>query len=170
MLDGCLGTSSGNMDYYKIKINHNILVLNSDYNPINICNGKRAIVLLLKRKAQFISEKVIRLLEYIRVPFQKIMSHRPSRNLIHKRDNHTCQYCSSKENITVDHVIPSSRGGVDSWENLVTACSSCNTKKGNKTLEESGMKLLKEPRAPFNKVHLSIQSSNIQDWKTYVYS
>ncbi len=158
------------MDYHKIKISGNILVLNSDYNPINICNGRRAIVLLLKRKAQLISEKVIRLFEYIRIPFNKIMSHRPSRNMIHKRDNHTCQYCGAKENLTIDHVLPSSRGGIDSWENLVCACTSCNTKKGNKTPEEANMILRCGPKAPFNKVHLSIKSSNIQDWKQYVYS
>lgn len=158
------------MDYHKIKISGNILVLNSDYNPINICNGRRAIVLLLKRKAQLISEKVIRLFEYIRIPFNKIMSHRPSRNMIHKRDNHTCQYCGAKENLTIDHVLPSSRGGIDSWENLVCACTSCNTKKGNKTPEEASMILRCGPKAPFNKVHLSIKSSNIQDWKQYVYS
>ncbi len=163
-------TFSGNMDYLKIQVSGNVLVLNSDYNPINICNGRRAIVLLLKRKAQLISDKIIRLLEYIRIPFTKIMAHRPSRNMIHKRDNFQCQYCESKDNLTIDHILPSSRGGIDTWENLVCCCTSCNAKKGNKTPEEAGMKLIKEPRAPFNKVHLTIQSSNIQDWKTYVYS
>lgn len=157
------------MDYLKIKASTTVLVLNSDYNPINICNGKRAIILLLKRKAQLITNKVIRLFEYIRIPFAKIMTHRPSRNMIHKRDNHTCQYCGSKEDLTIDHILPSSRGGTDSWENLTCACVSCNTKKGNKTPEEAGMKLLKQPKVPFNKVHLTIQSSNISDWKTYVY-
>jgi 5-methylcytosine-specific restriction endonuclease McrA len=158
------------MDYQKIQVSGNVLVLNSDYNPINICEGRRAIVLLLKRKAQFISDKVIRLLEYIRIPFARIMSHKPSRNLIHKRDNHTCQYCGVKENLTIDHILPSSRGGIDSWENLVCCCTSCNAKKGNKTPREAGMQLLKEPKAPFNKVYLTINSSNNPNWNQYVYA
>jgi 5-methylcytosine-specific restriction endonuclease McrA len=157
------------MDYQKIQVSGNVLVLNSDYNPINICEGRRAIVLLLKRKAQFISDKVIRLLEYIRIPFARIMSHKPSRNLIHKRDNHTCQYCGAKENLTIDHIIPQSRGGIDSWGNLVSCCTSCNAKKGNRTPREAGMCLLREPKPPFNKVHLTIHSSNVNDWKEYVY-
>ena len=163
-------TLSGSMDYLKIQVSGNVLVLNSDYNPINICEGRRAIVLLLKRKAQMISDKVIRLLEYIRIPFARIMSHKPSRNLIHKRDNHTCQYCGAKEDLTIDHIIPSSRKGPDSWENLVCCCISCNTKKRNRTPKEAGMQLLREPKAPFNKVHLTIHSSNNLDWKTYVYT
>jgi 5-methylcytosine-specific restriction endonuclease McrA len=170
MLGTCLAILSGNMDYTKIQVSGNVLVLNSDYNPINICEGRRAIVLLLKRKAQFISDKVIRLLNYIRIPFTKIMSHRPSRNMIHKRDQHICQYCGAKENLTVDHVLPSSRGGRDEWENLVCCCTSCNMKKGNKTPEEAGMKLKKQPKAPFNKVHLAINSFNNSDWNQYVYS
>jgi hypothetical protein len=158
------------MDYQKIKVNHNILVLNADYNPINICDGRRAIVLLLKQKAQFITNKVIRLLEYIRIPFTKIMSHKPSRSMIHRRDNYECNYCGSTENITVDHIIPESRGGLNSWENLTTACSKCNAKKGNKTPEEANMPLRRPAKAPFNKIHLTINSSNNPDWRQYVYA
>jgi 5-methylcytosine-specific restriction endonuclease McrA len=127
-------------------------------------------VLLIKRKAQLISNKVIRLLEYIRIPFARIMSHKPSRNLIHKRDNYTCQYCKCKENLTVDHVIPASRGGGNDWSNLVSCCTLCNAKKGNRTPREAGMCLLREPKPPFNKVHLTINVSNVSDWKEYVYS
>jgi hypothetical protein len=158
------------MDYQKIKINHNILVLNADYNPINICDGRRAIVLLLKQKAQFISNKVIRLLEYIRIPFTKIMSHRPSRNMIHKRDNYECNYCGSHENLTVDHIIPASRGGMDTWENLTSCCVSCNGKKGSRTPEEANMPLRSKPKIPFNRVQLTIQSSNVSDWRNYIYA
>jgi 5-methylcytosine-specific restriction endonuclease McrA len=158
------------MDYQNIQVSGNVLVLNADYNPINICEGKRAIVLLIKRKAQLISNKVIRLLEYIRIPFARIMSHKPSRNLIHKRDNYTCQYCKCKENLTVDHVIPASRGGGNDWSNLVSCCTLCNAKKGNRTPREAGMCLLREPKPPFNKVHLTINASNVSDWKEYVYS
>jgi 5-methylcytosine-specific restriction endonuclease McrA len=158
------------MEHLKIQVSGNVLVLNADYNPINICEGRRAIVLLLKRKAQFISDKVIRLLEYIRIPFARIMSHKPSRNLIHKRDNHTCQYCCAKEDLTIDHVIPSSRGGGNDWSNLVSCCTSCNAKKGNRTPREAEMCLLREPKPPFNKVHLTINSSNNPNWNQYVYA
>ena len=83
------------MDYQKIKITQNILVLNSDYSPINICDGRRAIVLLLKEKAHMITEKVIRLLNYIRLPYKKLMENRPTRSLIMKRDGYKCLYCGA---------------------------------------------------------------------------
>lgn len=158
------------MDYQKIKLTQSILVLNSDYSPINICNARRAIVLLLKRKAHMITEKVIRLVEYIRLPYQKLMENKPTRNLIMKRDNYTCSYCGAKENLTLDHILPSSRGGRDSWENLTTSCGPCNVKKSNRTPEEANMPLLKVPKRPYNKLHLTINTSNVSDWKTFTYS
>lgn len=158
------------MDYLKIKLNNSILVLNSDYSPINICNARRAIVLLLKRKAHLITEKVIRLVEYIRLPYYRLMENNPTRTLIYKRDGYTCAYCGAKENLTLDHVLPSSRGGEDTWENLVTACNKCNTLKGNKTPQEANMSLSVTPKAPYNKIHLTINTSNVSEWKHYVYS
>ena len=122
------------MEYLKININSSILVLNSDYNPINICNGKRAIILILKRKAQFIADKVIRLFDYIRIPYKKIKENTPTRNLIYKRDNHRCAYCNSKENLTIDHIIPTSRGGKNTWENMISCCGRCNLKKETELL------------------------------------
>lgn len=157
------------MDYLKINLNTSILVLNSDYNPVNICNARRAIVLLLKRKAHMITEKVIRLVEYVKIPYQKLIN-RPTRNLIYKRDGYTCAYCGAKENLTIDHILPSSRGGQDTWENLVTACGKCNTLKGNKTPQESNMILKITPKVPYNKIHLTINTSNVKEWKLYVYS
>lgn len=156
------------MDYLKINLNTSVLVLNSDYNPVNICNARRAIILLLKRKAQMITEKVIRLIEYVKIPYQKLLN-RPTRNLIYKRDGYTCAYCGAKENLTIDHIMPSSRGGEDTWENLITACGKCNTLKGNKTPQESNMKLNFVPKIPHNKIHLTINSSNVSEWKTYIY-
>ena len=117
------------MDYQKIKLNSSILVLNSDYNPINICNARRAIVLLIKDKAHMVTEKVIRLIEYIRVPYSRLMRNHPTRNLIYKRDGYSCAYCGAKERLTIDHIHPTSRGGEDTWENLVTACCKCNSMK-----------------------------------------
>jgi 5-methylcytosine-specific restriction endonuclease McrA len=156
--------------YEKICINNSILVLNSDYSPINICNGRRAIVLLLKRKAHMITDKVIRLLDYIRLPYKKLTENRPNRNLIYKRDNYTCGYCGAKEDLTLDHILPSSRGGKDEWTNLVTACTKCNVKKGNKTPEEADMVLHIIPKAPYNKLQLTINTSNVSDWKDFCYA
>jgi 5-methylcytosine-specific restriction endonuclease McrA len=157
------------MDYLKIKLNSSILVLNSDYSPINICDSRRAIVLLLKRKAHFITEKVIRLLNYIRIPYRKLTENRPTRNLVYKRDNYMCSYCGAKENLTIDHIIPSSRGGKDTWDNLVSCCNRCNTLKGNRTPEEANMKLNIIPKVPYNKIQLTINTSNVTEWKEYVY-
>jgi len=157
------------MDYQKIKLNSSILVLNSDYNPINICNARRAIVLLIKHKAHMVTEKVIRLIEYIRLPYRRLMANHPTRNLIYKRDGYTCAYCGAKERLTIDHIHPTSRGGQDTWENLVTACCKCNSLKGNRTPQESSMILKVIPKAPYNKLHLTINTSNVKDWKEYVY-
>jgi 5-methylcytosine-specific restriction endonuclease McrA len=156
--------------YQKIPINNSVLVLNSDYSPINICDGRRAIVLLLKQKAHMITEKVIRLLDYIRLPYKKLMENRPTRNLIMKRDGYKCLYCGATENLTLDHILPSSRGGGNEWTNLATCCGSCNVKKGNKTPEEAKMPLLKEVKRPYNKLHLTINTSNVNDWKEFVYA
>lgn len=158
------------MDYQKIKLNSSVLVLNSDYNPINICNARRAIVLLIKHKAYMVTEKVIRLIEYIRLPHRRLMANHPTRNLIYKRDGYTCAYCGAKERLTIDHIHPSSRGGEDTWENLVTACCKCNSLKGNRTPQESNMILRVIPKAPYNKLHLTINTSNVKDWKEYVYA
>jgi 5-methylcytosine-specific restriction endonuclease McrA len=158
------------MDYQKIKLNSSILVLNSDYNPINICNARRAIVLLIKHKAHMVTEKVIRLIEYIRVPYSRLMRNHPTRNLIYKRDGYSCAYCGAKERLTIDHIHPASRGGEDTWENLVTACCKCNSMKGNRTPQEANMILHIVPKAPYNKLHLTINTSNVSDWKEFVYA
>lgn len=158
------------MDYQQIKLNSSILVLNSDYNPINICNARRAIVLLLKRKAHMITEKVIRLVEFIKLPYQRLMANQPTRTLIYKRDEYSCAYCNAKEDLTLDHIVPSSRGGDNSWENLVTCCQSCNLKKGNRTPKEANMFLRITPKVPYNKIHLTIKTSNVSDWKEFIYS
>ncbi|HLJ29205.1 MAG TPA: HNH endonuclease [Candidatus Angelobacter sp.] len=140
-----------------------VLVLNASYEPINICAARRAIVLVLKGLAMPEEENgqclhaariamrvpsVIRLLEYRRIPHQ---TRALSRKNILLRDRNTCQYCGvvmSSNDLTLDHVVPRSRGGSSTWENLVACCHSCNRKKGNHLLVEINMKLLKEPR-PF---------------------
>src|SRR5512140_2566452 len=139
-----------------------VLVLNASYEPINICAARRAIVLVLKgvamteevnghflhaARAAWRVPSVIRLLEYRRIPHQ---TRALSRKNILLRDRNTCQYCSQvlpSAELTLDHVIPRSRGGLSTWENLVAACHICNRKKGNQYVHEAGMKLLREPRA-----------------------
>src|SRR5437016_3558102 len=140
-----------------------VLVLNASYEPINVCAARRAIVLVLKGVAMAEEENghflhaarvavrvpsVIRLLEYRRIPHQ---TRALSRKNILLRDRNTCQYCGvvlSSGELTLDHVVPRSRGGSSTWENLVACCHHCNRRKGNHLLHETEMKLLKEPR-PF---------------------
>lgn len=157
------------MSEIPIQPNTTVLVLNSSYEPINITNWKRAVVLLLKEKAQVLSNRVIRLLNYVKIPLSKIISHKPSRAMIYARDNHTCQYCGAKTRLTIDHVVPRCRGGGDTWENLVVACSSCNTKKANTLLEQTGMKLTRQPRPPHNKMQFTIVNCNVGEWKEYCF-
>jgi 5-methylcytosine-specific restriction endonuclease McrA len=139
-----------------------VLVLNASYEPINVCAARRAIVLVLKGVAMTEEENghflhsariamrlpsVIRLLEYRRIPHQ---TRALSRKNILLRDRNTCQYCTEvlpAGELTLDHVIPRSRGGLSTWENLVACCHECNRRKGNHSVIEAGMKLLREPRA-----------------------
>ena len=139
-----------------------VLVLNASYEPINICAARRAVVLVLKGVAMTEEENghylhaasfvmrlpsVIRLLEYRRIPHQ---TRALSRKNILLRDRNTCQYCGnvhSSSELTLDHVVPRSRGGLSAWENLVACCHPCNRQKGNQLAPEAGMRLLREPRA-----------------------
>lgn len=140
-----------------------VLVLNASYEPINICGARRALVLVLKGIARTEEEhgltlhaqralvpmpSVIRLLEYRRIPHQ---TRALSRKNILLRDRNTCQYCGEAKapgELTLDHVVPRSRGGNSTWENLVACCHSCNRQKGNRLLSEiDDMVLLREPRA-----------------------
>jgi 5-methylcytosine-specific restriction endonuclease McrA len=89
--------------------------------------------------------------------------------MIYARDNHTCQYCGATTRLTIDHVVPKCRGGGDTWENLVVACSSCNTKKGNTLLEQTGMKLARQPRAPYSNMQFALNKCNIPEWEAYAF-
>ena len=150
-----------------VEVNSTILVLNSSYEPLHFTSWKRAIVLLFKNKAKYISKRVIRLVNYVRLPFTKVIH--PTRSLIYKRDDHQCQYCGSTEDLTLDHIIPKSKGGGDTWDNLVTCCIKCNSKKGNKYLKETDLVLRNKPTIPFNKTLLDVQKSKISEWKEYLY-
>jgi len=164
-----------------------VLVLNASYEPINVCAARRAIVLVLKGVAMTEEENghflhaarlavrlpsVIRLLEYRRIPHQ---SRALSRKNILLRDRNTCQYCGEvlpSGELTLDHVVPRSRGGTSTWENLVACCHPCNRRKGNQLAAETGMKLLREPRA-FN-LHTSrhimrLMGRSDDKWRKYLF-
>ncbi len=161
----------------------NVLVLNQDYQPLSICSVQRSVKLLFLEKAEllhddperkirtvndeFIYPSVIRLRYYINIPYTRIVL---SRRNVMKRDRHTCQYCGIKSDLTLDHVFPKSRGGGDSWENLVTACNRCNVRKGNRTPDEANMPLR---RKPFRPIHITffrdILGGVQEDWKPYLY-
>ncbi|MCP5118004.1 MAG: HNH endonuclease [bacterium] len=164
-----------------------VLVLNASYEPINVCAARRALVLVLKgvaaaeepsphtvhsERRRMLLPSVIRLLEYRRIPHQTRALTR--RNIL-MRDRYTCQYCELTRpagELTLDHVIPRSRKGGSSWENLVACCIPCNNRKGNRTPEEVGMKLIRAPR-PFT-LHTSrhlmrlLAKTDVQ-WRKYLF-
>jgi len=146
-----------------------VLVLNFDYTPVNIVLGKRAIVLVLKGKARPVSGRVIRLNTYVPLPLSRTAKEKPTKAAIYRRDNHTCQYCGSTRNLTIDHVIPRCRGGSDQWENLTLACSRCNTLKGHKTPEQVGLRLRRKPRPPLPKVIEIVQRTTDPEWSQYAF-
>jgi 5-methylcytosine-specific restriction endonuclease McrA len=141
-----------------------VLVLNASYEPLHVVSERRAVVLLLKEKAQLIEATasmlraerlqlprpvVIRLVTYVHVPRRWRLP--VSRKGVLARDAYTCQYCGAephKTALTVDHVIPRSQGGEASWQNLVTACAPCNRRKGGRRPLEAGMSLLSKPMQP----------------------
>jgi 5-methylcytosine-specific restriction endonuclease McrA len=146
-----------------------VLVLNFDYTPLNIVAGRRAIVLLLKERAVVVSDTVIRLRTYIPTPLNRTAKEKPTKAAIYRRDNNTCQYCGSTRSLTIDHLVPRCRGGADSWDNLLLACSRCNVRKGHRTPEQSGLKLTRKPRPPLPKVVEIVQRSTDPEWSKYGY-
>ena len=158
------------MDYLKIESGSQVLLLNADYQPLNICSYRKAVILSLKNKVQVLSKRVIRLINYIRIPFSRLMSTAPTRNLIMKRDGYICSYCGAKEQLTIDHILPTSKGGQNTWENMTTCCLKCNSKKGDKLLKETNMILHNPPTIPFSKITLTIKQSRNPEWTEYNYA
>ena len=144
-----------------------VLVLNQSYEPLMVINARRAIILILKQKVEMLENysesicsinmsfdlpSVIRLNFYVHIKYKDIIL---SRKNIFKRDNHHCQYCGKQvKPLTIDHIIPKRKGGRDTWENLVAACVRCNTKKGDTSLKDINMILIKKPRKPSKIFHL----------------
>ena len=144
-----------------MRISAPVLVLNQNYQPLNICNVRRAVVLVCVGKAEIITNgnmeiksissilpepTVIRLSHMVKRPPSKS---KLSRKAVFFRDKFTCQYCNNKTTqLTLDHVIPRSKGGAHTWENVTSACIKCNHKKASKTPREASMKLISKPMAP----------------------
>jgi 5-methylcytosine-specific restriction endonuclease McrA len=138
-----------------------VLLLNADYEPLNVCDVRRAFRLVFGEKAEVIqydhhevatvrvtyrAPSVIRLQHHIRRPRPRV---RLSRREVFARDSHMCQYCGRQSvELTLDHVMPRHRGGAHTWDNLVAACKGCNHRKGGKTLDEARMRLLRQPHEP----------------------
>ncbi|MBW7998040.1 MAG: HNH endonuclease [Candidatus Glassbacteria bacterium] len=165
-------------------LNTNVLVLNSSFQPLHVCHARRALVLVMGGKAEVVEyyEKlfvrsvtrcfqlpsVVRLRIYIRPDRRSVVLNR--RNIM-RRDRYRCQYCGrSSDELTTDHVIPRSKGGEDTWENLITACTGCNNRKGNRTPETVGMKLLSTPKRPAFYSFIRFYHPRSHDkWKPYLF-
>jgi 5-methylcytosine-specific restriction endonuclease McrA len=161
-----------------------VLVLNHNYEPLSVCNVKKAVILLYLGKAELVEPydgkflhsvsvtipfpSIVRLSIYVRVPFKKIVL---SRKNILRRDGHRCQYCGRSDvSLTVDHIIPRARGGEDTWENLVCACVRCNNKKGDRAPAEAQMALVRKPIRPNHVMFLRDFVGEMDErWKPYLF-
>lgn len=159
------------------------LVLNASYEPLCVVATRRALVLVLDDKAELLSAtsnvfrsarasfqepSVVRLVTYVRVPYRTRVA--LNRRAIFTRDDHRCQYCgSAAENI--DHVVPRSRGGVHSWENVVAACRPCNSRKEDRLLSEvTSMHLRRQPAAPAGRVWMLLAIGGMRpEWRPYLH-
>ena len=164
----------------------NILLLNNDYTPINVTTLKRGFKLVFKGKAEIISHDeenpletesknyqrptVIRLLRYISIPYRKVNL---TRFNIFRRDGYKCIYCGSDKNLTLDHVIPKSRGGKNNWKNLATCCRKCNRLKDDSSVDEfletTGYVMSHKPFKPNYAQFIKKMGGNIKDdWEPFL--
>ncbi len=173
----------GNLNPSKVMA-RKVLILNSDYRALTVCSVEKAFILVYLNKAEIVKKvenafmrsvssiysipSVIRLNSYVSVPFKGVML---SRQNVFKRDNHRCVYCNSPHDLTLDHVLPRSRGGKTTWSNLVAACKKCNARKGDYLPEEAGMLLPYKPFKPSFIVFLRQFSGTEGDnWLPYLQS
>ena len=163
-------------------MNH-VLVLNASYEPLNVCSTRRAHVLVWKGKAEvverydeplrtstntYVRPHVIRLVSYVRVP--RSVKRRISRRALFARDGWRCAYCgTASSRLTLDHVVPRSKGGESIWENVVAACAPCNHRKGDRTVEEARMELRVRPRPPAPVLFIHLAAPSVPDrWQQYL--
>jgi 5-methylcytosine-specific restriction endonuclease McrA len=161
-----------------------VLVLNATFEPINVCTVRRAAVLLLKDKAEVVEHAswelrsesltlprpvVIRLVTYVRVP-RDTHRRKITRRAVFARDRWTCQYCGHERgNLTVDHVIPRSKGGDSTWENIVTCCAPCNRRKGDRLPRQANMVPARKPKAPNPTIFIHVATPTIPAaWEQYL--
>ena len=160
-----------------------MLVLNATYEPINVCTVRRAVVLLLKMKAEVVEQTdrelhsanttltrpaVIRLVTYVKVP-RDTHRRKITRRAVFARDGWTCQYCGCRTQLTVDHVIPRCKGGESTWENIVASCAPCNRRKGDRTPAQAGMHPHHAPRTPHAEIFIRVSSPTIPPaWRAYL--
>ena len=157
------------------------LVLNASFEPLCVVSTRRALLLVLDEKAELVHDtgrhfhseraalaepSVVRLAHYVRVPYQARIA--LNRRAVFARDGHRCQYCGgAAENI--DHVIPRSKGGLHAWDNVVAACRPCNSRKRDRLLEDSGMKLRRKPAVPRERSWILVASGSVRpDWEPYL--
>lgn len=169
------------------RLGSRVLVLNASYEPVHICNVRRAVIMIFKGlavmeepalfvlrsvRSTFPAPSVIRLVHFVHIPFRKKLA---SKNNILIRDRYVCQYCGKplkSHEITLDHIVPKSRGGESNWENLATCCPRCNVKKGSKLPEEAGLKLIKDPRngSSYHFIHLLRHYGSVDEkWRKYLF-
>ena len=157
------------------------LVLNASYEPLCVVASRRALILLITDKAELLERtdmefrspsitlpepSVVRLWSYIKMPFQARVA--LNRRAVFARDGHRCQYCG-KPAENIDHVVPRSRGGTHSWDNVVAACRPCNTRKEDRLLHEIGFKLVKAPAPPRERIWVLAATGHLRpDWEPYL--
>ncbi len=157
------------------------LVLNASFEPLSVVSARRAVVLVLSEKAEIVHDSglevhserltvavpsVIRLRAFVRVPYRRHAA--LSRRGVFLRDGGQCQYCGRRAE-SIDHVVPRSRGGPHTWENVVAACGRCNTTKRDRLLEETGMRLRCRPHAPSHLSWVAVAVSRVpDDWARYL--
>jgi 5-methylcytosine-specific restriction endonuclease McrA len=161
-----------------------VLVLNASYEPINVCTVRRAAVLILKNRAEILEEGewalhaesvtlarpvVIRLLAYVRIP-RDAHRRKITRRAVFARDRWTCQYCGHERgNLTVDHVVPRSKGGKSTWDNIVACCAPCNRRKGDRLPAQANMVPARTPRAPSSTIFIHVATPTIPAaWEQYL--
>jgi 5-methylcytosine-specific restriction endonuclease McrA len=161
-----------------------VLVLNASYEPINVCTVRRAAVLILKSRAEIIERGafglhaesltlprpvVIRLTAYVKIP-RDAHRRKITRRAVFARDRWTCQYCGHERgSLTVDHVIPRSKGGSSGWDNIVTCCAPCNRRKGDRLPRQAKMRPRRKPKAPSPTIFIHVATPTIPAaWEQYL--
>ncbi len=163
-----------------------MLVLNASYEPLRIVSLRRAVTLLIQQKVELVEAAaqrlraqgmsfavplVVRLVRYVAIPRSRKLP--CSRRAVLARDGEACQYCGAqpgRAHLTIDHVLPRSQGGTTAWENVVAACAACNHRKANRTPQQAGMKLARQPRRPSYVAFALLGTLERHDvWQKYAY-